>query len=82
MPLALHSAGGNRRELADIIAGRKHVALAADQHDADVRIGLGGDDGVGQCAIHRIGQRVLLVWARYRKAKDAVAVFDLDVLCH
>src|ERR1700682_3412887 len=35
VPLALKTAGGNRRELADIISGREHVALAPDQHDAD-----------------------------------------------
>ena len=63
MTLALHGARGNRRELADIVAGRKHVALAADQYDADIGVGLGGKNGVRQRAVHCIGQRVLLVGA-------------------
>ncbi len=68
MALALHLAGGNRRELADVVAGGEHVALAADQNDPDGRIGLRALDRVRQRAVHRVGQRVLLVGPRHRQA--------------
>src|SRR5829696_3728929 len=82
MPLALKRACCNGGELADVIAGAEHVALAADQQDANGWIGLRAFDCVGQCAVHRIGQRVLLVGAGHRQAENPVTLLDLDMLGH
>ena len=82
MPLALKRARRNGSELADIVAGGEHVALAADQDHAGRRIGLGGFDGVGELAVHRIGQRVLLVGACQRERENSIVVLDPDMLGH
>ena len=69
-------------ELADIVAGGEHVALAADQHDANAGIGFCAFDRIGQRAVHRVGQRVLLVGPRHRQAENAAVVLDLDMVRH
>ena len=74
--------GCDGREFADIVAGGEHVALAADQDHAGGRIELGGFDGIGELAVHRIRQRVLLVGARQRERENSVVVLDPDVLGH
>src|SRR6266498_2418579 len=82
MPLALNRACRNGGELADVVAGGEHVALAADQEDADGWISLRAFDCVGQRAVHRIRQRILLVGTGHRQAQNPFALFDLDVLGH
>src|SRR4051794_3979189 len=82
MPLTLKRACRNGGELADVVAGGEHIALAADQQDANGWIGLRALDCVGQRAVHRIRQRILLVGAGHGQAQDPVALLDLDVLGH
>ena len=82
MTFAVEGAGRHHRELADVVAGGEHVALAAQHDHADRLIGLGGDDGVGQSAIHGIGDGVLLVGPREGEGENMVVVLDLDVLGH
>src|SRR5882672_2905459 len=82
MPLALKSTRRHGCKLADIVAGGEHVAFATDEQDTDGGIALRRFHGVGQRAVHRIGQRVLLVGPRHRQAQDPVTLLDLDMLGH
>src|SRR5262245_61247970 len=75
-------AAGLACEVRQIVAGRKAVAVALAQHDADGRIRLRLLEAVGQRVIHGARQRVLLLRALQRQRHDAASDLGLDVFGH
>src|SRR6516162_2180647 len=82
IPLARRLASGHCGEFTEVVAGGEGIAFAPDQDDTHGSIVLCALDGVGQGAIHLVGQRVLLVWTLQRQYQDATLVLDLNLLGH
>jgi hypothetical protein len=61
MPRPLERAGGLGREILDVVAGGEEITRRREQHDPHAVIALRLRDRIGHRAIHRVGDRVLLL---------------------
>src|SRR6202030_3940899 len=77
----LRSPGGGGK-VGKIVAGRKSVAFAAQQDDADRAVRLGVFERVGCSPIDAVGERILLLRPRQGDFEHAVLRRRLDVLRH
>src|SRR6185503_1386731 len=78
---ALAGSGG-LREFLQVVARRKRPGHAGDDDAADCGIAIGVFQRGGHRAVHRGGQRVLLVRAVHPHHADPVAIGDRDVIAH
>src|SRR3546814_9110157 len=75
-------AGAGAGEIAHIIARRVHVAFAGDEDDPHLAVALGCRECIGKCAIHGVGERVLLVRAIEDQLQYAVRLRDPYMVRH
>ncbi|MNT26811.1 hypothetical protein D3C72_1624060 [compost metagenome] len=68
----------DRREFAEIIAGRKAVPVPLQQQYPDSPVLLCLLDGVGKCAVHLVRQGVHLVRPRKRHGQHAAGEVNAD----
>ncbi len=71
-----------RAEVGEIVAGREAVAVALEQHDANCRILFRAIERIRHRAIHRVGERVLLVRPRQCHGQNAGLDVRLHVVSH
>src|SRR3546814_1461181 len=75
-------AGAGAGETAHIIARRVHVAFAGDEDAPHLAVALGCRECIGKCAIHGVGERVLLVRAIEDQLQYAVRLRDPYMVRH
>ncbi len=76
------AACGDRQEIGDIVASGEDAAAAGKHDRADVRVALGGVEGLDQRLVHGAGDRVLLLGASEGGEENRPLARDLDPGAH
>ncbi|MNY06413.1 hypothetical protein D3C86_1391690 [compost metagenome] len=74
--------GSHGSKFAQVVARGEHATFASHHDGPDGRVALGACDGIGQTAIHRIGQCVHLLRPGQREGQDTLGGFDGHVFGH
>jgi hypothetical protein len=69
-------------EIAEVVAGGKVLALAADGDQADCGIARGALERLGQSGVHRDRDRIAALGPRKRDGEDSAARVDPHMLAH